>query len=335
MTRQAQGTEPFTIGYLFKVVKGNIIGDIGAETFLNTLIWALEPLLPAEINPTIDKNTAYMIRDQKGEFGADIKIATNSEESVVLLSRCYKEKILPKLPTEVIGDVRYQLSQAFLADPLLDPTKKKAWQESLYTDPIEIALARITRYLIAKKNCLSAPCQTTLSFHKKKLPFLSPIPILPLPYIIQKREIKVIRALLLVYSEYDHASYTMDQIGHLAGWDPHLLLQRQVFQTIFVLKEQMKQLITPELPQPFEHLCNEMLTGIFSTYMKPHHDGYHRLCDVLEKALLLPLDAVSATQQTRWIGTNQRLGLCHYLIYKKKLPGWIPPMHPFPIEFVS
>lgn len=335
MTRPDIDTEPFTIGYLFKVVKCNSIGNMGAETFLNTLAWALAPLLPEFANPTIDKNTAYLIRDRKGEFITEIKIATDSEESVALLAKFYKEQILPKLPMEIRSDVKYQLSQAFQADPLIDPHKKEIFQKSFDTEPMEEALARITRYLMARKNCINSPTAPMHSFHKKKLPFLSPIPLLPLPTMIQKRELQVVRALLLVYGEYDHSSYSMEQIGHLAEWDMHLMMQRQVFQTVFVLREQMRQLITPELPRPFEHLCDEMLAGILSTYMKPHPNGYHCLCDVLDKAILIPLDTVSAVQQTRWIGINQRIGLCHYLIYKKKLPGWIPPVVPSPFQSVS
>lgn len=324
MTRQVISSKPFTIGSLFETLKHNSMGILGMETFLNGLSSALDPLISPTPNPIIDKKTAYLIRDQKGELPKTLKIATNSSESVAILAAYYKEQLYSRIPKNVWSEVRYHILQSIENDTILSPEKKKEFQHSAREDSLAYFLARCTLFVIARKNCVLRTVDAEGQSHKKKYPLSSSLPIPPLPDIIQKREKVVLQSLLNVYGEQDQVTYALTQIGDIPRWNEHLSCQRQAFQSIFPLKEQMKHLEGALYPHPFEQLCNEMKIGIYPTYTKPHASGYHCLCDVLERAMILPLDAVPAIQRTNWIGSYQRMGLCHYLIYQKQLHGWMP-----------
>lgn len=325
MPRQVISSKPFTIGSLFETLKNNSMGIIGMETFLNDLSSALDPLIFPTPPTIIDKKTAYLIRDQKGEIPKILKIATNSSESVAILAAYYKKQLDSRIPQNVWSEVRYQLLQAIENDTILSPEKKKEFQHSAQEDSLAYFLARCTLFVIARKNCILRTAGIESQSHKKQYPLSSSLPIPPLPDTIQKREKVVLQSLLNVYGEQDQVTYALTQIGDIPRWNEHLSHQRQAFQSIFPLKEQMKHLEDALYTHPFEQLCNEMKMGIYPTYTKPHSSGYHCLCDVLERAMILPLDAVPAIQTTNWIGSYQRMGLCHYLIYQKELCGWMPP----------
>ena len=76
-----------------------------------------------------------------------------------------------------------------------------------------------------------------------------------------------------------------------------------------------------QFPGAFEHVKAQVEQGIRNTVLRPHSNGYHRVCEVLAQAALLPL---AKTEYEYCVVPGDKQGICHHLA-NDDIIKWVQP----------
>lgn len=125
----------------------------------------------------------------------------------------------------------------------------------------------------------------------------------PLP-----NEMRYVRQLLDAYGQ--HMNTHMPDISALATHDT-LSQHFNGCRTDFFMADSLNRFYRDaRFPGAFEHIKSQIAQGIRNTVLRPHQDGYYRVCAVLEQAAALLL---AKTDYDYCVEPGDKQGLCHHL----------------------
>jgi hypothetical protein len=135
----------------------------------------------------------------------------------------------------------------------------------------------------------------------------------------QPHEMRYVRQLLDAYGQH-----TGTALADITALGAHSTLSQHFngCRTDFFMADGLNRFYRDaQFPGAFEHVKGQVEQGIRNTVLKPHQDGYHRVCAVLEQAAGLPL---AKTEYDYCVEAGDKQGICHHLANDDKLK-WVQP----------
>lgn len=144
------------------------------------------------------------------------------------------------------------------------------------------------------------------------------------PEVIIEEESVYVRELMNAYSEHEQTDgcVSLDTINQYPDYKDDLETRRTDYFAAESIRRGVAELPGDQLQTQFDVLKDEMLTGVRSTCMRSHPDGYERMMSVMDRALDVPLEQYLLGKSSFWISNHIRMGVCHFLVNDKKLK-WV------------
>lgn len=137
------------------------------------------------------------------------------------------------------------------------------------------------------------------------------------PAAVAAHEVNYVQELLDAYG--DHLKCQIATVDDLASYDDlheHFIDSRLEFYSAESLRAFSRDTLSPGA---FEHLQDEVHSGVKDEFRSTHADGYRRVMAVVKTARLLPITDHALTER---LSQRDRGGICHQLANDKKV-RWV------------
>ena len=131
-----------------------------------------------------------------------------------------------------------------------------------------------------------------------------------------------ISELCLAYAEHEKKEITEGSIASYPVYAEDLKQRRIDYFAAEAVNRGLQELKSKHLGGQFDVLKDEMLTGVRGISQRKYDDGYERMLEVMDRAVIVPLSQYILSQSPYWISNHIRMGVCHYLVNDQKL-RWV------------
>lgn len=137
-------------------------------------------------------------------------------------------------------------------------------------------------------------------------------------------ESKYVKALFEVYSEKTGQEIMEEEsLESYGSLENHFNRQRNDFYSAEYVRHICREIYSAEDEDPFDTLAQDIYDSIIDTYERDYPLGMDRLSSVLDKAVDVKHTGSILVDETKWIASSQKKGICHILVNDSKLDGWV------------
>lgn len=277
---------------------------------------------------TVPKGTASKIINR--EVGGNVRqdIRTNSTDQRVLnsIDDYFQREVISKLLKGSEDDLIHRFKTIIKDDGEMSDEKRTELLGLANKKTLAKFLASVYLYSLSRKNVPSGGKAKTIKTESEKEESKKhPLPKMSIPVRIGSKERGYIDALMEVYAEstgeQDFKIKTLDSYPDVKQ---HFMRQRNDYFAAEAIRRGTRDVYGDSEEEYFKILLDEIYSGIIDVYeSRKHKSGFERLEAVLIEAKGTPVDQCWLSRDTVWIGNTQKKGVCHILINKKMLKGWV------------
>lgn len=137
---------------------------------------------------------------------------------------------------------------------------------------------------------------------------------------IEEHELEYISALLLAYGDVIGIDCVdVSALEAYPAYKQDLTEQRIDYFAAYSVERGVLEFSGDGLTNQFNHLKDEIFTGVRYTAQKPFANGYEKLMEVLDKAVGVPTSLYVLSKSPYWISNKIKKGTCHFLVIDGKL----------------
>ncbi|MDR0696112.1 MAG: hypothetical protein LBF68_01020 [Christensenellaceae bacterium] len=141
------------------------------------------------------------------------------------------------------------------------------------------------------------------------------------PDVFEETEMTYIKELLRAYANKEKMpAITADTLP--LKYKKNFEEQRKSYFSAEAVRRRVREVFSKESDE-FEVLKTDIYDGIIDTHSMSYDSGYDRLLAVLQQAVSLPQGKSLLEKQLKWISSNERKGVCHFLVNEKMIKGWV------------
>lgn len=277
---------------------------------------------------TVPKGTASKIvnREVGGNVRQDIRTYSTDQRVLDSIEGYFKKEVVSKLLQGSEDDLIHRLKVIINNDNEIAADKKNEFLAFANKKTLAKFLASVYLYSLSRKNVPSGgKARAVQTESEKEESKKHPLPKMSIPVRIGNKERGYIDALMDVYAEstgeQDFKIKTLDAYPDVKQ---HFIRQRNDYFAAEAIRRGTRDVYGDSEEEYFQILLDEIYNGIIDVYeSRKHKSGFERLEAVLIEAKGTPVDQCWLSRDTVWIGNSQKKGVCHILINKKILKGWV------------
>lgn len=143
------------------------------------------------------------------------------------------------------------------------------------------------------------------------------------PVQVDETEMVYVEALYAAYADAEGVpKYTSRDIERNKRYKKDFAYQRKCYYATETIRRSLQDASLPMKYKEFDEMREEVKEGIYPKVNFPYADGFQRLAAVTSQAAILPISRSQIALLPGWIGSLEKVGMCHMIVNRKGLQ-WV------------
>lgn len=146
---------------------------------------------------------------------------------------------------------------------------------------------------------------------------------LSVPVQVDETEMVYVEALYAAYADAEGVlKYTRRDVERNKRYKKDFAYQRKCYYATETIRRSLQDALLPIEYKEFDEMREEVKEGIYPKLNFPYVDGFQRLAAVTSQAAILPISRSQIALLPGWIGSAEKVGMCHMIVNRKELQ-WV------------